>query len=73
MAKYGIISDTHFTKETDSKSLDFVFNQLVQIFHDVDTIIHAGDISNNFFLEKLSNIAPTKAIAGESDNIKDLP
>lgn len=73
MAKYGIISDTHYTNKTDLESLDFVYSQLKRIFHDVDAIIHAGDISNNFFLEKLGKIAPIKAIAGESDVIEDLP
>ena len=73
MVKYGIVSDTHFTKETDTEKLDFVYNQLKRIFHDVDGIIHAGDISNQNFLERLNRIAPTKAIAGESDNLKNLP
>jgi len=73
MVKYGIISDTHFTSETNSESLDLIFNQIKRIFHDVDAIIHAGDISNKKFLDKIDSIAPTKAIRGESDNIKDLP
>jgi hypothetical protein len=73
MVKYGIISDTHFTLETDSKSSDFVFSQLKQIFHNVNAIIHAGDISIKPFLDKLNSIAPTKAICGESDYIIDLP
>ena len=73
MVKYGIISDTHFTEETDSGRIDYIVNQLKRIFHDVDVIIHAGDISNKFFLEKLNTISPTSAVAGESDLLKNLP
>ncbi|TFF89731.1 MAG: metallophosphoesterase [Promethearchaeota archaeon] len=73
MVKYGIISDTHISLETDSEFLDSTFNQIKRIFRDVDAIIHAGDISSNLMLEKLNEIAPTNAIAGESDRIKDLP
>jgi len=73
MVRYGIISDTHFSRKTNSESLEVIFNQLQQIFRDVDAIIHAGDLSNELFLEKLNTIAPTKAVAGESDNFKNLP
>ncbi|TFG14869.1 MAG: metallophosphoesterase [Promethearchaeota archaeon] len=73
MVKYGIISDTHFTSETNSESLDLIFKQIRSIFRNVDAIIHAGDISNKKFLDKLNSIVPTKAIRGESDNIEELP
>jgi putative phosphoesterase len=73
MVKYGIISDTHFTSNTDSKSTDLLFRQLKHIFRDVDEIIHAGDICLKSFLIKLNEIAPTIAVAGECDLIKNLP
>lgn len=73
MVKYGIISDTHITSNTDSKSLDLLFSQLMHIFRNVDQIIHAGDICLKSFLIKLNEIAPTSVVAGECDLIKDLP
>jgi putative phosphoesterase len=73
MVKYGIISDTHITSSTDSKSIDLLFSQLMHTFRDVDEIIHAGDICVKSSLIKLSEIAPTRAVAGECDLVKDLP
>ncbi len=73
MVKYGIISDTHFTSNTDSNSINLLLNQLKHTFRNVDEIIHAGDICLNSFLNKLNEIAPTSAVAGECDLIKGLP
>jgi uncharacterized protein len=73
MVKYGIISDTHFTLRNEVESIDWLFNQLTRIFRDVDMIIHAGDLCHKKILDKLNSIAPTKAVAGECDEIEYLP
>lgn len=72
MVKYGIVSDTHISRDTDSKFIDSIFDQLEQIFRDVDAIIHAGDISTPEFLDRLQKFAPIKAVAGESDSIENI-
>ncbi|MEJ2294061.1 MAG: metallophosphoesterase family protein [Candidatus Lokiarchaeota archaeon] len=72
MVKYGIISDTHFTLRDEEETLDWLFDQLTRIFKDVDMIIHAGDLCHQVILNKLNSIAPTKAVAGECDEIEDL-
>ena len=71
MVKFGIISDTHITSEDDPGKIKALLDQLNNIFKDVDEIIHAGDISEEFFLEELKKIAPIKAVKGRLDNIKN--
>jgi putative phosphoesterase len=73
MVKYGIISDTHFSLRNETETLDWLFDQLTRIFKDVDMIIHAGDLCYKAILDKLNSIAPTKVVAGECDEIDDLP
>ena len=72
MIKFGIISDTHLSVNDDVKISEKLVNQLKEIFLDVDEIIHAGDISEPFILDLLKDIAPTRSVKGESDNIKGL-
>lgn len=72
MAKFGIISDTHFTVNDKSKLYSKLLNQLEKIFNDVDEIIHAGDVCESFFLDDLENIAPVRCVRGESDKIPGL-
>ena len=71
MVKFGIISDTHITSEDDSKKVKALVAQLKDVFRDVDEIIHAGDVCEEFVLEELKKIAPTKAVIGKLDNIKN--
>jgi len=72
MAKFGIISDTHFTN-TDKNELYYkLLNQLEETFKDVDEIIHAGDVCESFFLDDMENIAPVRCVRGESDKITGL-
>ncbi len=71
MVKFGILSDTHITSEVDPKKANDLLEQLKDVFRDVDEIIHAGDVCEEFFLDKLKNIAPTKAVKGKLDKIKD--
>lgn len=70
MVKFGIISDTHITSEDDPKKVNALLDQLKNVFRDVDEIIHAGDVCEEFFLDELKKIAPTKVVIGKLDNIK---
>jgi len=72
MVKFGIISDTHLSVKDDSKFSKSLINQLKEIFLDVDQIIHAGDISEPFFIDLLEEIAPIRSVKGESDKIAGL-
>ena len=53
----GIISDTH------NKLPDEIFG----IFEGVDIILHAGDIGSMDIITRLNQIAPTKAVYGNTD------
>jgi len=70
--KIGILADTHITNEDDQKIIELLVSQLKQIFKDVDEIIHAGDVCEEFLLDELNKIAPTKCVKGNLDKIKDL-
>jgi putative phosphoesterase len=70
--KWGIISDSHITKDYDKDKISKLIKQLKEAFKDVDEIIHVGDICENFFLEELKRIAPTRCVRGNLDNIDDL-
>ncbi|MFX1314516.1 MAG: metallophosphoesterase family protein [Promethearchaeota archaeon] len=70
--KIGIIADTHITYDDDSEMVELLISQLKQVFSSVDRIIHAGDICEKFFLDKLNKIAPTRCVKGNLDKIKDL-
>lgn len=73
MVKFGIIADTHFSSNHDPIKLKNLLEHLKKAFKDVDEIIHAGDVCNQFFLDELEKIAPTKCVRGDEDNIKNLP
>jgi putative phosphoesterase len=73
MVKYGIISDTHFSSKDKPEEFNLIINQIKEIFQDVDEIVHAGDICEDFVLKELDAISPTRAIAGECDQIENLP
>ena len=70
--KLGIISDTHITTDYDKDKIASLINQLKEIFNDVDEIIHAGDICEEFFLDMIKEIAQTRCVQGNLDNIKNL-
>ncbi|MEJ2051218.1 MAG: metallophosphoesterase family protein [Calditrichota bacterium] len=53
----GIISDTH------DKLPDDVFT----IFRGVEIILHAGDVGSMEIISRLNQIAPTKAVYGNTD------
>ena len=72
MVKFGIISDTHLTIKDETSLTENLFNQLKEIFKDVDEIIHAGDVCEEFLLNNLKKIAPVRCVKGECDNITGL-
>jgi putative phosphoesterase len=70
--KWGIISDTHITNDYGKDKVFKLIKQLKEAFKNVDEIIHVGDICENFFLEELKKIAPTRCVRGNLDSIDDL-
>jgi putative phosphoesterase len=70
--KLGIISDTHITKDYNQDKISLLLKQLKQVFKDVDKIVHAGDICEEFFLNQIKELAPVTAVKGNLDNIKGL-
>jgi putative phosphoesterase len=57
VTQIGILSDTH----------GYWQPEIVQLFAGVEMILHAGDIGSSEIIEKLENIAPLKAVRGNSD------
>ena len=72
LLKLGIISDTHITSNYDENKIASLMNQLKQTFKDVDEIIHAGDVCEDFFLNMIKEIAPTRCVRGNLDIVKNL-
>jgi hypothetical protein len=70
--KLGLIADTHIpdrVPELPAWTLD-AFQQA-----NVDTILHLGDISKQFILDQLAEVAPVLAVRGNLDfwGFNDLP
>lgn len=63
--KIGLISDTHITEKRGKLS-----KKVLDCFNDVNLILHAGDISSQKVLDKLSQIAPTIAVEGNNDRTR---
>jgi len=70
--KLGILSDTHITNNSEKDKITSLINQLNQAFKDVDEIVHAGDVCEEFFLEEIEGIARTRCVKGNLDNIDNL-
>lgn len=70
--KYGIISDTHITLNSNNEMVASLIKELKITFSNVDIIIHAGDVSEQMFLEELEKIAPVSCVAGNADYFGDL-
>lgn len=70
--KLGIISDTHITNDDNKENISNLISHIKEAFKDVDTIVHAGDVCEIFFLNEIKKIAPTKCVKGNLDNINDL-
>lgn len=56
--RIGIISDTH----------GLLRPEVLEIFAEVDHILHAGDVGDIAILHKLSEIAPVTAVRGNTDS-----
>ena len=61
--RIGIISDTHIPSR--SRELPGFVSKA---FSGVDLILHAGDINDYSVLRALNSIAPTEAVAGNTDS-----
>jgi len=72
MVKFGIISDTFIRLRDNSEFVNNLIVQIQEIFKDVDEIIHAGNIIDQFFLQELEKIAPVNCVKGELDIIEGL-
>jgi putative phosphoesterase len=58
----GLISDTHVPTRTR-----YIPKTVFQIFHEVDYIIHAGDLVELAVLDELEQLAPVLAVHGNMD------
>ena len=60
----GLISDTHVGAKRDSLP-----ERVFELFHGVDLIVHAGDITQKKVLDELDTIAPVVAVLGNNDKL----
>ncbi|MCW3995840.1 MAG: metallophosphatase family protein [Candidatus Bathyarchaeota archaeon] len=58
----GLISDTHIPKRAR-----YIPNKVLEIFQNVDYIIHAGDLVELAVLDELEQLAPVLAVHGNMD------
>ena len=59
--RIGLIADTHVPDRAEN-----LHSSVYEIFHDVDLILHGGDITSKEVLEQLNKIAPTVAVCGNN-------
>lgn len=60
--RIGIISDTHIPLDAE-----VIPSRIKDIFHNVNLILHAGDIYIPSVLDELEKIAPVMAASGDDD------
>ena len=76
----GILSDTHLTtpsgvintvthKIRNKRTLDDLRTIVRHHFHDVDLILHAGDVVETSVLDMLQEFAPVEAVRGNMDTV----
>ncbi|KEI06678.1 metallophosphoesterase family protein [Clostridium botulinum] len=58
--KIGVISDTH----------GLLRHEVLEIFKEVDIIIHAGDVGNSSIIQQLKDIAPVVVVRGNCDGVE---
>ncbi|KXX70166.1 metallophosphoesterase [Flammeovirga sp. SJP92] len=58
MKEIGIISDTH----------SYIDDKIVEHLEGCDEIWHAGDIGDQYVMDELKKVAPTKAVYGNIDD-----
>ena len=59
----GVVSDTHIPSR--GKAIPEI---VLKAFQGVDMIIHAGDLTKDYVLYELEEIAPLHAVAGNNDD-----
>lgn len=60
--RIGLLTDTH--QPSDRKTL---YEEIYDVFADVDLILHGGDIVHHMVLDWLDDIAPVMACRGNND------
>ncbi|RBQ23074.1 Phosphodiesterase [Candidatus Methanobinarius endosymbioticus] len=63
----GVISDTHIPDRTEQ-----IPPTVLEIFKNVDLIMHAGDLTSMGVKEELEKIAPVLAVQGNIDRVHNL-
>ena len=63
MIKVAVISDTHIPA-----ACNLLPDKLLEKIKGFDLIIHAGDFTETFVLDKLKSLAPIEAVAGNMDS-----
>ena len=62
--RIGLISDTHIPDVAKA-----IPQQVIEVFHGMDLILHAGDIYDVSVLDELQGIAPVLAARGDDDYV----
>ena len=70
MTKVGILSDTHIPDRTSTLP-EGVITTFIQ--HEVELILHAGDVTSEEVLNMLGEIAPVRVVRGNMDWLEGLP
>ncbi len=60
--KIGVLSDTHIPQMAKKIS-----EKVIELFSDVDLILHAGDIVDKTVIEELESIAKVEVVKGNMD------
>ncbi len=66
--RIGVLSDTHIPDRTDELPDD-----ILTLFHDVELILHAGDVCVPAVLDRLRSVAPVVAVRGNRDKPEIWP
>ena len=61
--RIGVLSDTHIPRTADR-----IPKRVCDDLAKVDLILHAGDLTEKEVLDRLNNIAPTRAVLGNMDD-----
>ncbi len=64
----GVISDTHIPARAKK-----IPSKVIELFEDVDIILHAGDLVSMNVISELEKIAKVYVVRGNMDNIRELP
>ncbi|MAV25224.1 MAG: YfcE family phosphodiesterase [Gammaproteobacteria bacterium] len=62
MLKVGLIADTHMPG-----TIDALWSEVMDLFSDVDVILHAGDLHTLSVVDELSALAPVYVARGNGD------